>query len=100
MVCLKLKTHHGSITSNALFPSSIVKEGTFLYRHGFKTRLARLFLRRSIESTDWGAEAGPAMACQYCSAVAEVCTMDQVWTVQVHGLPGLILHIFSGLSTG
>lgn len=35
-------------------------------------------------------EVGPAMSYQYCSALAKVCTMDQVW----------ILHIFSGLSSG
>lgn len=66
--------------------------------------LARVYiLGKAIEwlSQQTGAlEAGPAMACQYCSAMAEVCSVDQVWIVQLHGLPGLELHMFSGLSTG
>lgn len=40
-------------------------------------------------------EAGPAMACQYCSVLGKVCTMDRVWILQLQGLSDVILHIFS-----
>lgn len=76
-----------------------VTEGTFsVLSQLYKFKADWLVFIEWLSQQTGTPEAGPAMACQYYSVLTKVYTMDQVWILQLQGLPDVILHIFSGLS--